>query len=153
MIKSFIKHSGKDELEVDKGKYLIRLLEAFDKITFNDFGIQPLIGKNAISQEQYVAKQMLPQDYQQIQILCLRVLGNMSVNHEGKQECIENEVIKACYWFLDKEEYNDFNYALNASLVLMSCSIHLDGKKQIINEKDEQDDPLIIREIIRRLEN
>ena len=50
MIKSFIKHSGKEEIEVDKGKYLIRLLEAFDKITFNDFGIQPLIGKNAIAQ-------------------------------------------------------------------------------------------------------
>ena len=57
----------------------------------------------------------------------------MSVNHAGKEECIDNFVIKACYQFLDKEEYHDFNYALNASLVLMSCSIHLEGKNQIVD--------------------
>ena len=136
MIASFIKHSSHEGLEIDKGKYLIRLLEAFVNITFNDFGIEPLLGKEAISQfvtmllKPYVAKQLKPDDYKMTQILCLRVLGNMSINHQGKQECIDNEVIQSCSWFLD-EDFNadSFDYALNASLVLMSCSIHLDGKK------------------------
>lgn len=58
----------------------------------------------------------------------------MSINHSGKQECIENEVIKASANFLNEEYSDSIEDALNASLVIMSCSIHLDGKKQIVNE-------------------
>ena len=61
----------------------------------------------------------------------------MSVNHQGKQECIDNRVIKSCSWFLDAEYTDSIDDALNASLVIMSCSIHLDGKKQIVNEVDQ----------------
>lgn len=49
MIASFISHSSQDEIAHDKGKYLIHLLEAFVNLTFNDYGIEPLLGKNAIA--------------------------------------------------------------------------------------------------------
>lgn len=75
----------------------------------------------------------------------------MSVNHQGKQECIDHQVIKSSSWFLD-ESYSDiYEDALNASLVIMSCSIHLDGKKQIVNEVDQNNEPRIIKLMIVRL--
>lgn len=77
----------------------------------------------------------------------------MSINHQGKQECIDNEVIKSASWFLDPGYSEQYDDALNASLVLMSCSIHLDGKKQIVNELDENEEPRIIKLIINRLQN
>lgn len=49
MISSFINHSSQDGLSPEKGTYLIQLLEAFVNITFNDYGIVPLLGKSAIS--------------------------------------------------------------------------------------------------------
>lgn len=50
MIQSFIAHSRQDGIAKEKGKYLIFLLEAFVNLTFHDYGIEPLLGKNAISQ-------------------------------------------------------------------------------------------------------
>lgn len=53
MIESFIKHSqtgnsGGDMIKED-AQYLIYLLEAFVNLTFSDIGIDPLLGKEAIS--------------------------------------------------------------------------------------------------------
>jgi hypothetical protein len=42
---------------------------------------------------------------------------------------------------------------LNASLILMSCSIHLEGKNQIVDEVDEHSNPLILLAIIRILQS
>jgi len=53
----------------------------------------------------------------------------MSINHEGKDECIEIGAINACYPYLFLSEERSYEDALNTSLILMSCSIHLDGKK------------------------
>ena len=83
--------------------------------------------------------------------LSLRVLGNMSINHDGKQECIDNLVIRSSSYFLDEMYTDQYEDALNASLVIMSCSIHLDGKKQIVGELDDAGDPRIIRLMINRL--
>jgi len=83
--------------------------------------------------------------------LCLRVLGNMSINHEGKDECIEHRVIARSYSFLLEHEDRSYDDALNTSLILMSTSIHLDGKTQIVDEIDDQNNPLIIQAIISRL--
>ena len=49
----------------------------------------------------------------------------MSINHDGKQECIDDKVILAAWKYLDSQVYEE---RLNASLVLMSCTIHLNGK-------------------------
>lgn len=52
----------------------------------------------------------------------------MSINHEGKQECIDNKVIARAYGFLTESPERSYEDALNTSLILMSCSIHLEGK-------------------------
>ena len=75
----------------------------------------------------------------------------MSINHDGKQECIENKVIARSYEFLLESEDRSYEDALNTSLILMSCSIHLEGKNQIVDQMDEQENPLIIQAIISRL--
>jgi hypothetical protein len=50
MIKSFNNHSSQDGLSMEKGQYLIHLLEAFSNLTFNDYGIEPLLNTGAIAQ-------------------------------------------------------------------------------------------------------
>lgn len=77
----------------------------------------------------------------------------MSINHNGKQECIDNKVIDSSSYFLDPSYSNLADDALNASLVIMSCSIHLDGKKQIVNALDANEEPRIIKLMINRLMN
>lgn len=91
MIHSFIGHSkdAKHLLRED-GDYLIHLLEAFGHLTFSDLGINPLLGTgavhnfNRIISENYVKDILDPVHKQKIQELCLRVLGHMSINHDGK---------------------------------------------------------------------
>lgn len=94
MINSFIKHSSEEEMAKEDAQYLIYLLEAFVNLTFSDIGIEPLLGKNAIEQftkmlDHEYALDILEESHQKIAELSLRVLGNMSINHEGKEECIE----------------------------------------------------------------
>ena len=90
MVMSFIAHSKQDGIAVEKGQYLIRLLEAFVNLTTKDFGIEPLLGKNAIAQlstlfsAQYAINNLTPEDHKMICQLSLRVLGNMSKNQKGK---------------------------------------------------------------------
>lgn len=70
--------------------YLINLLEAFSNLTNEDIGINPLLGKGAIAQfsmllsAQYALNTLQADDHATICMLCLRVLGNMSVNEDGK---------------------------------------------------------------------
>jgi uncharacterized protein YejL (UPF0352 family) len=44
--------------------------------------------------------EVLQECHNKIAELCLRVLGNMSINQEGKEECIENRVIERSYIYL-----------------------------------------------------
>ena len=138
MILSFIAHSEPKALVIEDAQYLIYLLEAFVNLTFSDNGIEPLLGKDAIAQytkllDQDYAVKILEDKHAKIAELCLRVLGNMSINHDGKQECIENKVIARSYEFLLESEGRSYEDALNTSLILMSCSIHLEGKNQIVD--------------------
>jgi len=134
MIESFIGHSkDADSLKQEDGQYLIHLLEAFANLTFSDMGIEPLLGKSAVAtlnniiSQAYVEDIMIEKHKQKIRELSLRVLGNISINPDGKQECIDTKVILNAWKYLDSKVYQE---RLNASLVLMSCTIHLDGKKQ-----------------------
>lgn len=73
----------------------------------------------------------------------------MSINHQGKEECIQHKIILRSYSFIeDDHSYND---QLNTSLILMSTSINLDGKKQIVNHEDENETAVIIEAMIKRL--
>jgi hypothetical protein len=44
------------------------------------------------------------------------------------------EVIKKAWLYLDSHKYEE---RLNASLVLMSCTIHLNGKEQAVTYEDK----------------
>lgn len=159
MIASFIKHSSTDQCTKDDAQYLIYLLEAFVNLTFSDNGIQPLLGKNAIEQftkildPEYGSEAVLQDRHQKITELCLRVLGNMSINHTGKQECIDNKVIEKSYTYLVAGAGRAYEHALNTSLILMSCSIHLTGKNQIIELMDADENPVILQAMVKRLES
>ena len=142
MIGSFIQHSEAKSLVIEDAQYLIYLLEAFVNLTFSDTGIEPPLGKDAIAQytkllDSEYAVNTLGEKHAKIAELCLRVLGNMSINHEGKQECIDNKVIARAYGFLQESPERSYEDALNTSLILMSCSIHLEGKNQIVDKVDE----------------
>jgi hypothetical protein len=69
----------------------------------------------------------------------------MSINHEGKQECINEKVILSAWKYLDSKYLQK---RLNASLVLMSCTIHLDGKKQAVMFEEVEGEPQILQMII-----
>ncbi len=76
------------------------------------------------------------------------------MNHAGKEECIQFDVIQRSYSYLEAGNGRSYNDALNTSLILMSCSIHLEGKQQIIELEEEGDDepePVILNVIINRL--
>jgi hypothetical protein len=133
MILSFIGHSEPKAIQNEDAQYLTHLLEAFINLTFSDLGIETLLGKDAISQFTKVLddekiRTTLDDKWPKIAELCLRVLGNMSINHDGKQECIDNKVIERSYQFLIEDMSRSYEDGLNTSLILMSCSIHLEGK-------------------------
>lgn len=158
MISSFIKHSSEEEMIKDDAQYLIYLLQAFVNLTFSDIGIEPLLGKQAIDQFTKMldfdyALEILEESHGKIAELCLRVLGNMSINQEGKSECIEQKVIERSFSYLIASNKRTYNDALNTSLILMSCSIHLEGKFQIINQIDAKGNPVILQAMIKRLES
>ena len=50
MIMSFISRSEPNLITFEDGAYLTLLLQAFVNLTFSDTGIEPLLGKDAISQ-------------------------------------------------------------------------------------------------------
>jgi len=70
----------------------------------------------------------LEDKFPKIAELCLRVIGNMSINHTGKEECIEHKIIATSFVYLALSETRSYEDALNTSLILMSTSIHLEGK-------------------------
>ena len=138
MILSFIGHSEPKDMQYEDAQYLTYLLEAFVNITFSDAGIGTLLGRDAIRQfnkligEGY-AKEKLADKFPKIAELCLRVIGNMSINHQGKEECIEHKIIATSFAYLALSEERSYEDALNTSLILMSTSIHLEGKNQIVD--------------------
>lgn len=76
----------------------------------------------------------------------------MSINDAGKDECIKHEVIARSYTYLIAGPGRSYEDALNTSLILMSCSIHIEGKNQIIHPRDQEDDsPVILKAIVQRL--
>lgn len=77
----------------------------------------------------------------------------MSINHTGKEECIEHKIIATSFVYLAASVERSYEDALNTSLILMSTSIHLEGKNQIVDQVDEEQNPVIIQTIISRLED
>ena len=112
---------------------MIHLLEAFVNITFSDGGIQTLLKRDAIKQfnkliGEETTQEKLQDKFPKVAELCLRAIGNMSINHEGKEECIEHKIIATSFVYLALSQERSYADALNTSLILMSTSIHLEGK-------------------------
>ena len=71
----------------------------------------------------------------------------------GKEECIEHRIIATSFVYLQLSNARSYEDALNTSLILMSTSIHLEGKNQIVDQVDTHHNPLILQAIISRLES
>jgi len=102
-------------------------------LTFSDTGIESLSNFGLIEQIAKILdggkiEEELEEHYSKIAELCLRVVGNFSINMKGKQECIENQISRRSYKFLIDGPGRSYEDALNTSLILMSVSIHLEGK-------------------------
>lgn len=72
----------------------------------------------------------------------MKLLGNISINHKGKDECIKELVIDAVWPYLSSEVLQERIYA---AYTLMSCAIHLNGKFQIVEKADSDGNPIIIQ--------
>lgn len=106
----FKKFVQKDHIKEESGKFLIYLLEAMQNFTNYDNGIEPLLGKNFVEclnnlllDSSDVLK--LGCYRNRIQCISLWVLGNISMNHEGKQEAIDYKVILNAWKFLSSSDF------------------------------------------------
>jgi hypothetical protein len=86
--------------------HLLPKIVSFSNLTFSDTGIEPLLGKKAVETFNNIISKpyvdvLKTAHKEKIRELCLRVLGNMSINHAGKQECIDNQVILSAWRYLD----------------------------------------------------
>eukprot|EP00344_Euplotes_crassus_P000884 CAMPEP_0197000712 /NCGR_PEP_ID=MMETSP1380-20130617/5588_1 /TAXON_ID=5936 /ORGANISM="Euplotes crassus, Strain CT5" /LENGTH=459 /DNA_ID=CAMNT_0042418107 /DNA_START=15 /DNA_END=1394 /DNA_ORIENTATION=+ len=153
IISSFMNFADPKKIREESGKYLIYLLECMSNTTKYDNGIEPLLGKGAVSCLNTILKdeeqiQKLGIYKEKIQQLSLKVVGNICLHDKGKDEAIEEKVILYAWKFLKSDELKT---CFNASHVLMSCTLHLDGKKQATFEVDENDNPIILQKIVDKL--
>ena len=72
----------------------------------------------------------------------LKLLGTISTNHKGKDECIKEHVIEAAWPYLASDVLQE---KIFAAFTLMSCAIHLEGRYQIVQRVDEDGNPLILQ--------
>lgn len=110
------------KIREQSGKYLTYLLECMANTTMYDNGIEPLLGKGAVSCLNTILKdeeqiQKLGVHKQKIQQLSLRVVGNICLHSTGKDEAIEDKVILYAWKFLSSD---DLATVFNASHVLMN---------------------------------
>ena len=153
IVNSFMNFADPKKLREQSGKYLIYLLECMANTTQYDIGIEPLLGKGAVTSLNYILKdeeqiQKLGPFKNRIQQLSLKVVGNMALHSEGKEEAISEKVILYAWKFLNSE---DMMTVFNASHVLMCCTIHLDGKKQATDCEDANGNPIIIQKLVEKL--
>ena len=153
IINSFMNFADPKKIREQSGKYLIYLLQSMLNTTKYDNGIEPLLGKGAIACMNTILKdeeqiQKLGIYKKNIQQLSLKVVGNLCLHNQGKDEAIKEEVILHAWKFLNSE---DQDTCFNASHVLMCCTIHLEGKKQISGCTDDKGEPIIIKTIVEKL--
>jgi len=90
MVRNFILNSSENSIDFKNADYLVNLLTAFVNLTFSDLGINSLIeGGEIVEQLGNILdggkiESELSERYSDVSLLCLRVLGNLSVNEQGK---------------------------------------------------------------------
>ncbi len=60
-------------------------------------------------------------------------MAKITVNPDGKQEAIEERVIETANNFLKQNNPEEVHYAV---VLIMNCTIHLEGKKQCVEYRD-----------------
>ncbi len=154
MVVAFIRYSNPMFFKQEMGKFFLYLLEAFINLTQYDNGITPMLDTKSVA----ALRDILLPDYkndfgvhlQRIheryssrpRCSTLKLLGNISTNHKGKDECIKEHVIDAAWPYLASDVLQE---KVSAVYTLMSCAIHLEGKYQIVQRVDEDGNPLIIQ--------
>ena len=112
IIMAFKKYASTENICEESGKFLIYLLEAMSNFTNYDNGIEPLLGKGTVECLNSIlddSSEVLKLGCykQRIQQLCLRALGNIAINHQGKQDTIDNQVILNAWRFLTSADFTD----------------------------------------------
>ena len=115
---------------MEEAQFIIILLESFVNILHYDEGIQFFVGTGIIARLNKILRNEddLYYDKQyslRINYLSLDCLAKISVNYQGKQEAIDVKIIDTSSYFLDSIE-NEIKYSV---ILIMNCSIHLEGKK------------------------
>ncbi|CAD8171232.1 unnamed protein product [Paramecium pentaurelia] len=128
-------------------KFTVYLLEAFAKIVEFDNGIYFFLNCGTIkrlieilSQENYYDQKYT----QRITYLSLEVLSKICANHEGKEEAINENAINIANRYLDSPLQEE---AYFATILIMNCTINLEGKKQCVHVENDE----IIQKLISLL--
>jgi len=82
---------------------------------------------------------------ERISILALASLTKIGMNGKGKDECTQQKVIKTANHYLTSDVFYEAYYA---SLLIMMCTIQLNGKEQAIEPEDDH----IIKNLVSLLD-
>ena len=96
MVGAFIQYADPRDVVPEYAQYLLYLLEAFINLTEYDNGIEPVLGTGLMSSLAYLidkSKKLKPHRKVIVE-RTLHVIANISMNPNGKQEGVDEEVIK-----------------------------------------------------------
>eukprot|EP00357_Protocruzia_adherens_P006027 CAMPEP_0114974080 /NCGR_PEP_ID=MMETSP0216-20121206/1323_1 /TAXON_ID=223996 /ORGANISM="Protocruzia adherens, Strain Boccale" /LENGTH=500 /DNA_ID=CAMNT_0002334667 /DNA_START=20 /DNA_END=1522 /DNA_ORIENTATION=+ len=147
------KFSHPGALCADQSLFILYLVETLACCTTFDSGIEPILGMNTIT----CLKMLLQKDLsskmrgyeEKVQTRCLKSIANITFNHLGKDEGVDEEVILTARGYLDSEYSDQRRYSCT---LIMSVAIHLQGKEQATWDTDKEGNPLVIQGLIRRLD-
>ncbi|EGR27544.1 hypothetical protein IMG5_194070 [Ichthyophthirius multifiliis] len=149
MVNSFLQYT--ENPNIKEAKFIVCILEAFLNILQYDNGIIFFIRTGIVARLNQILKNENNIYYDKqwslrINYLCLDCLAKIVVNMEGKQEGIDLYIINTASNFLDSHIQEERKYS---SILIMNCSIHLDGKKQCTYVKNDE----IIKKLISLLDS
>ncbi|KAL4510611.1 hypothetical protein ABPG72_004765 [Tetrahymena utriculariae] len=149
MVESFLKYT--EQPKIEEAKFIIMLLEGFLNILQYDNGIVFFVKTGIVARLNKILRNEDDTYYDRqwslrINYLCLDCLAKICVNTQGKEEGIQLKVINTANNFLDSPINEEKKYSV---VLIMNCSIHLDGKKQCTYVDDDN----LIRKLIALLDS
>jgi hypothetical protein len=133
MIESFLRCTAEPSL--DTAVFVVYVLEAFSNVFQFDEGITCALGKGltrrmtALLREYHYDLEFR----ERINYLCLDSLSKIAQNQQGKEECIQEQVIATTKDYLNSDNELEKKHSL---VLIMFCSIDLAGKRQCIYDAD-----------------
>jgi len=137
LIASFMKYT--EELKDEEAQFMIYLLESFGYLLEFDQGIEFFLGSGILKRvNSILAKHeetIFKEFKNRINSLCLEFEVKFTMNHDGKEEGITEEIIFTAYKFLHSQVFEEVKFAV---MTIMSCTILLEGKQQCADYLDQQ---------------